>query len=42
MMKAGDYVDLGTHKKFHDDFLGKLDELKAPLPDDTISFAKDW
>ena len=30
------------HKAKHDDFLGKLLPLKAPLNDETVNYAKEW
>lgn len=42
MMSAAGYGDLASHKKAHDDFLGKLNGLSAPVSDDTVHFAKEW
>lgn len=42
MMTAKGYGDLSTHKQAHEDFLGKIRALSAPLKDDTIAFAKNW
>ena len=42
MMQAKSYSDYPTHKKAHDDFIGKISGLACPLDDATINFAKDW
>nr|AQV13744.1 hemerythrin [Phascolosoma agassizii] len=42
MMKAKSYGSFGAHKKAHDDFLGQISGLKAPLDSATLHFAKDW
>nr|AQV13600.1 hemerythrin [Boccardia proboscidea]AQV13647.1 hemerythrin [Galathowenia oculata]AQV13747.1 hemerythrin [Phascolosoma agassizii]ASW22252.1 hemerythrin [Balanoglossus aurantiaca]ASW22259.1 hemerythrin [Cephalodiscus gracilis]ASW22300.1 hemerythrin [Stereobalanus canadensis] len=42
MMTAKNYAGYPPHKKAHDEFLGKIKGLKAPLDDATLNFAKDW
>lgn len=42
MMKSASYGDLGSHKKLHDGFLGKLKGLSLPLADGDVNFAKEW
>nr|AQV13746.1 hemerythrin [Phascolosoma agassizii] len=41
MMRAL-YPAFLPHKKMHDDFLMRLLELKAPISDQDVFFAKDW
>ena len=41
MMSSAGY-DMANHKKAHDEFLGKIRGLSAPLDAATLNFAKDW
>nr|AQV13750.1 hemerythrin [Phascolosoma agassizii] len=41
-MQKNKYADYPSHKKIHDEFLGKLRGLKAPVDDKTVHFAKNW
>ena len=42
MMQDKNYADYSSHKAAHDDFVGKLRGLSAPVSADTIHFAKNW
>nr|AQV13723.1 hemerythrin [Paramphinome jeffreysii] len=42
MMSSAGYGDYAAHKKMHDEFLGKIKGLSAPINDDTVKFAKNW
>nr|AQV13598.1 hemerythrin [Aspidosiphon laevis] len=42
MMTAKNYDGYGPHKKAHEEFLGKIRGLSAPIDDATIHYAKDW
>jgi len=41
-MKRAGYAELDGHAKIHAEFVGKIKDLKAPVDDATVMFAKDW
>nr|AQV13573.1 hemerythrin [Alciopa sp. EP-2017]AQV13614.1 hemerythrin [Clymenella torquata]AQV13618.1 hemerythrin [Delaya leruthi]AQV13638.1 hemerythrin [Galathowenia oculata]AQV13649.1 hemerythrin [Glycera dibranchiata]AQV13687.1 hemerythrin [Myxicola infundibulum]AQV13707.1 hemerythrin [Ninoe sp. EP-2017]AQV13739.1 hemerythrin [Poeobius meseres]AQV13778.1 hemerythrin [Thysanocardia nigra] len=41
-MKKANYENFDSHKKLHEEFVGKIKGLKAPVDDATVHFAKDW
>lgn len=41
-MKAKNYSDFATHKGLHEEFVGKIKALSAPVSADTVNFAKNW
>nr|AQV13780.1 hemerythrin [Thysanocardia nigra] len=42
MMTKAKYGAFGPHKQAHDEFLGKIKGLSAPVDDGTVAYAKDW
>ncbi|MRC56899.1 hypothetical protein GH877_30015, partial [Bacillus thuringiensis] len=42
MMDKANYSDVTSHKQIHKGFLEKINELKTPLDDTTINWAKQW
>ena len=42
MFDKANYADKAAHKTAHDEFLGKIKDLKAPCDTATVTFAKTW
>lgn len=42
MFDKANYADKVVHKKAHDEFVAKINTLKAPLDGATLTFAKSW